>query len=966
MSRMRSPSLVGHFKTLFGVGTLSGLGEGALLERFLAQRDETAFEEILARHGPMVLGICRRWLDDPHAVDDAFQAVFLILIRKAAALRDKNSLSSWLYGVSLRVAHRARTNGARRRSRERQDAEGLAMAQTPEHVPADRETLLILDEEIRRLPEKQQAAIVLCLVQGKTHEVAAAELSCPLGTVKSRLAGGRATLARRLSRRGLAPLVAVAMTLDAERLLAGCIPHDLARQTLEAALRFAISRSTRGTAVASSVQSLVDGVLSTMRFSRMKSIAMGVTAVGVLVCASTALVLARTGHQRNPAPPVPRHKVAAPESPPKLDLYGDPLPPGATMRFGTIRHRQEAPIFRIAFTRDDKFVVTDGDDGQLRVWDGHDGKFIRRIAVGIEALSDFALPSDGKTVATTGLNLVDGEGLVRQVVFNDLETGREVSRATWVENFTLPKVALDPDRQLLVTTPAKGELQMTSATTGVQTARLVLENEDVKSLAFSADRNRLAVVGSVTDSPSGTLHRLRVFDIKNASEFRSLAKFDVDGYFRDFAFSPDGTIIVGTDVFRLIFFDVASGARKEFVNTFIEKLAFSADGQRIVGVYAPDKLAFWNPIARSYVDLLNVTSRLAGALTFSNGRQTIAVNGGPNVLHIWDIASGRERFASTDAHENRVNSVAVTHDGKRLITASADRTVRLWNNVTGSQIKVLKHADEVSSISLSRDGRSLLVGMDFRPVIHVWDLGGDGPPVVLNASASVLALAYSDRDQFILAFSKDGNLRRWNSKDRRVQSEVSLKSLLEPFPSLPHMTEIFMTATFFAGGTKLAVVAVHSGLHVVDVESGKETGRVRNAILAVASLDKKTLAITRHGSNDTFKRMGNEDVTGETRSTSGTIVLVDSDTCHEKLQIEVAGSDVWALAFSPDGKTLAATSGWETGQIHLYEVATGREIRTINTPATRTPALAFSPDGSKLVCGMADTSVLVWDLQAKP
>ena len=156
---------------------------------------------------------------------------------------------------------------------------------------------------------------------------------------------------------------------------------------------------------------------------------------------------------------------------------------------------------------------------------------------------------------------MDGEGLVRQVVFNELETGRELSRATWLENIPLPKVALDPDRPLLVTTPAKGGLQMNNATTGAQTAGVVLENEDVKSLAFSADRSRLAVVGSVRDSPSGTLLRLRVFDIKNASEFRSLAKFDVEGYFRDFAFSPDGTIIVGTDVFRLIFFDVESGAQ---------------------------------------------------------------------------------------------------------------------------------------------------------------------------------------------------------------------------------------------------------------------------------------------------------------------------------------------------------------------------------------------------------------------
>ena len=131
MTRTRSPTLVGHLKTLFGVGTLSGLGEGELLERFLSQRDETAFEEILARHGPMVLGICRRWLDDPHDVDDAFQAVFLILVRKAATLRDRQQpLELALRRLLASRAPRPRQH-ARRRSRERQDAEVLSMAETP-------------------------------------------------------------------------------------------------------------------------------------------------------------------------------------------------------------------------------------------------------------------------------------------------------------------------------------------------------------------------------------------------------------------------------------------------------------------------------------------------------------------------------------------------------------------------------------------------------------------------------------------------------------------------------------------------------------------------------------------------------------------------------------------------------------------------------------------------------------------
>ena len=108
MTRLHSPTFFNHLKTLFRVGTLSGLGEGELLERFLANHDETAFEEILARHGPMVLGVCRRWLDDPDDGEDAFQAVFLILVQKAAKLGSRNSLSSWLYSVSLKVAKRAR------------------------------------------------------------------------------------------------------------------------------------------------------------------------------------------------------------------------------------------------------------------------------------------------------------------------------------------------------------------------------------------------------------------------------------------------------------------------------------------------------------------------------------------------------------------------------------------------------------------------------------------------------------------------------------------------------------------------------------------------------------------------------------------------------------------------------------------------------------------------------------------
>ena len=114
----RSGSVLGGIQRLFGRGTVSGLSEGQLLARFVGDRDEVAFEAIVSRHGPMVLGICRRLLDDPHDVEDAFQATFLVLVRRAGSLRDRDLLANWLYGVALRVATRCRRDRSRRRVRE--------------------------------------------------------------------------------------------------------------------------------------------------------------------------------------------------------------------------------------------------------------------------------------------------------------------------------------------------------------------------------------------------------------------------------------------------------------------------------------------------------------------------------------------------------------------------------------------------------------------------------------------------------------------------------------------------------------------------------------------------------------------------------------------------------------------------------------------------------------------------------
>ncbi|HKB35354.1 MAG TPA: efflux RND transporter periplasmic adaptor subunit [Gemmataceae bacterium] len=188
----------------------SAPSDAQLLERFLTWRDQAAFELLVWRHGPMVLGVCRRLLPNLADAEDAFQATFLVLVRKAASVIRREAVGGWLYRVAHRVALRARSVLARRAVREQPGVDRLAAPACDE--PAWDDLRRVLDEEIDRLPSRQRTAFVLCCLEGKTSEEAARELGCPLGTVSSRLTRARDRLRVRLARRGLAPSAGVLAT----------------------------------------------------------------------------------------------------------------------------------------------------------------------------------------------------------------------------------------------------------------------------------------------------------------------------------------------------------------------------------------------------------------------------------------------------------------------------------------------------------------------------------------------------------------------------------------------------------------------------------------------------------------------------------------------------------------------------------------------------------------------------------
>jgi RNA polymerase sigma factor (sigma-70 family) len=254
---------------IFRGQTVSGLSEWQLLERYLERRDEVAFEALVARHGPMVLGVCRRMLDSQPDVEDAFQATFLVLVRRARQLGPQDAIGPWLYGVAARVAQRARSDAARRRRFESIQIDAAASA--PAAPAADWDLAESLDQELRRLPSKYRSPIVLCYLEGHTHEEAARVLKWPVGTVKGRLARARGLLRDRLARRGLAPaLLAVDVRLSKEA--SAAVPYELLQTTVRASLKSAMGYATTQV-VSTSIATLAEGALRAMFFTKIQWIA---------------------------------------------------------------------------------------------------------------------------------------------------------------------------------------------------------------------------------------------------------------------------------------------------------------------------------------------------------------------------------------------------------------------------------------------------------------------------------------------------------------------------------------------------------------------------------------------------------------------------------------------------------------------------------------------------------------------
>jgi RNA polymerase sigma factor (sigma-70 family) len=342
-------TLVRQIESLFAGGSVAGLSDRQLIEQFVSGRDslaaEAAFAAIVSRHGPMVLYVCRQLLGDHQHAEDAFQAVFLVLARRARSVRDPELLSQWLYGVALRTARNARRRLARNRRRE----EDLAMQRLeaglarPADQPAiDREQAEALHAEIDRLPATTRLPVILCYFEGLSLAEAARRLRCPAGTIHSRLDRARETLRRGLRRRGFLLSTTAVATMLSARSASASIPPLLCDSTTRAAIAFAARHAAVGGALSAPAAALAQEVLKTMLIHKLRAAALSLVLLVALTTvvayrAMSAFTQSREGEppgepsaqtaRTEPRPPEPTQPSLAP-GPGRMTVAGRVLDPG--------------------------------------------------------------------------------------------------------------------------------------------------------------------------------------------------------------------------------------------------------------------------------------------------------------------------------------------------------------------------------------------------------------------------------------------------------------------------------------------------------------------------------------------------------------------------------------------------------------------------------------------------------------
>jgi RNA polymerase sigma factor (sigma-70 family) len=966
-----------HIRRLADPSTVSALSDRQLLERFASLHEERAFDVLLQRHGKMVLGVCQRVLHDEHEAEDVFQATFLVLARKAGSERWHESVGPWLHEVAYRLAVKTRANAVRRQLVTAQ-AEHRRCAETLTEVAA-RELRAVLDEELDRLPEKYRAPVVLCYLEGKTNEQAAALLGLRTYTLKGRLALARERLRIRLTRRGLAPSVGLLGVGLGTELAQATVPPVLLASTARIATLLTAKETVLATGVSAQVASLIEGMLKTMFVSKLKTgfavlLAVSMLAVGAGLLAHQSLAVKPADTQQD----VERNLRAKVENPPpvvrekavRLDQYGDPLPPGVIARMGTARFHHSNQVNSVAYSPDGKTVISTTFH-EVCIWDAATGKELRRFSDFTSTPYAFVVSPDQKTVAST-----DQPGFIE---FWDLATGKKLRAWEMASVKELPEnqrrtrqIAYSPDGQLLATSAQDRVLRLWNAATGEEVRQLTGAKAFEWLIVFSPDGKTVAY-GHVDNS-------IRLCETATGRQLvRIPGHVDLAG---SICFSPDGKILASArraysrsgDVdCKARLWDVATGKELRHLTGHekgIHQVAFAADGKTLASGSVDGTIRLWDVATGKELRKIQGHSRgdFKGvtAVAFAPDGKTLASGGNDQTIRQWDLATGQERQGA-GGHQDRVQAVAFSPDGRTLASASEDKTVRLWDAWTGRELRLIEAGELLGEsgvvgtvLLFSPDGRTLLTNC-LDSTIRFWDPATgkelhriqqpkEYAAVTLALAPDGKTLATSEYTRPTANFLPRGRLALWDVATGKELRTLSCSSSFVGYLAFAPDGQSLL-------GLGANLLTKKGRLHVWETATGKEERGFDK--LPTLTDDLRGFAVSGDGrwlafSLFEFKDKQAEVVTYLWDIITGKVIHRFTQPFHRSNQ---------GLAFSPDNRVLAALG--HNGTVHLWDIVTGKERRCFTGQRGSGRALAFSADGALLASGSYDTTALVWDVAGR-
>jgi RNA polymerase sigma factor (sigma-70 family) len=923
--------LLRHIRRLVDAPPADAAADAALLERFVRERNDSAFAALVARHGPMVL----RLLGDVQDAEDVFQATFLVLARKAAAVRRPERLAGWLYGVAYRLALKARTARARQRARETR-AVGTAAGRLPGD-PLDeltaREVLLILEEEVQRLPEVYRLPVLLCCLEGHTQDEAARLLGWTVGSLQGRLERGRARLQKRLVRRGVSLAVALAAADLARGRAAAGVPAGLAETTVRAGLQF-VRGGDAAAAASAEVTALARGGL--------RSLSSGPTRLGIVLVLAAGMVVAGAGLAARQVPAAGQDEApqaAAPRPPEqadgerrhgarRTDRYGDPLPAGAITRLGTERLHGGSATGTVAFSPDGKALVSACFRRGLCVWDPATGKVLREIER-VENSRALAVSPDGRLLA--GARVADAIDLW------DLRTGRRVQELPADLPGTMA-VAFSPDGRLLARA-GWGVIDLYDLAGGAKVRRLRGNDDVVWTVAFSPDGRTLASCSLDTT--------VRLWDPATGQEKARLSrhKNPVHGL----AFFPDGKMLAsaaGGEAVRL--WDVASGRELRTLEppeVSGEGLAVAPDGRLLATGHRDGQVRLWDPATGRELRRRRAHAFTVSALTFSpDGKTLVSGSRSDSSIRLWDPATGQERLPFGGPRAT-IWPLRFTADGKSVVFNSLDATVRRWDWAADRETTLATWPDnrlEWSASAESPDGRVRAYFAD--PGVYLWDGPAAREPRLLGKvpGGVIVRLAFSPDGALLAAGGQEGEIYLWEVATGRERLRLKAGHAIGALTFAPDGKALASGARPFLGNGGLPPGPT---VRLWDVRTGQE----RFALPAAEAVDG--LVFSPDG-----KRLLTTVSFHDRRPHLWDLVG------RKELPLPAATAGCQVFAFSPDSRLLGLGSHGPDNRIGVVEVLTGREVLAFRGHHGGIDGLAFSRDDRLLVSTGGDATALLWDL----